>query len=134
MISLRERIPLEHKLFRSVSLKHKSRVGSIVNIVKDGNVPRGNWKLGRIVRLIISRNSKIRSADVQLGKSIVCRSINHLYSLELPTSELPESCTDRDLSQTIDANQRRRLMLRRKLLKIMLIELLMIIMNSNMMI
>ena len=105
LISLRERIPLEHKLSRSESLEHQPRVGSIV-IVKDGNVPRGNWKL---VRLIISRDSKIRSADVQLGKSVVCRPINHLYPLELPNSELPESCTDRDLSQTIDANQKKKI-------------------------
>ena len=46
--------------------------------------------------------------------------------MELPTSELPESCNDKDLPQTIDANQKKKI---RKLLKIMLIELMMIIMN-----
>ena len=53
--------------------------------MKDDNLPRSSWKFGKIVRLIISRDSKIRSAEVQLpGHSIITRSISHLYPMELP--------------------------------------------------
>ena len=65
----------------------KPKEGSIV-IVKDKNLPRSNWKVGRILRLIPSSDSRVRSAEIQLpGKSVISRAINHLYPLELPPSD-----------------------------------------------
>ena len=53
--------------------------------MNDDNLPRSSWKFGKIVRLIISTDCKIQSAEVQLpGHGIITRSISHLYPLELP--------------------------------------------------
>ena len=93
---------MEHKLSRSQSLKCEPKVGSIV-VVKDGNVPRSSWKLGKILRLIPSRDSRIRSAEIQLGQSVGSIPINHLYPLELPASGC---CTNGDSPEIIDAYPR----------------------------
>ena len=83
LLSLRERIPLVHKQFKSYCDKEPTE-GTIV-VVNDDNLPRCSWKFGKIVRLIISRDCKIQSAEVQLpGQSIITRSISHLYPLKLP--------------------------------------------------
>ena len=59
--------------------------GEIV-IVKEDNVPRSSWKLGKVTRLILGGDSKIQSAEIQLSsKNTIC--INHLYPLELPIHE-----------------------------------------------
>lgn len=82
-MSLREKIPLKHK----PSCYTEPIEGSIV-IVKDDNLPRSAWKIGQIIRLITSRDFKIRSAEVQLpSQNIISRPINHLYPLELRTNE-----------------------------------------------
>ena len=82
-MSLRERIPLVHKQSKSSSSAEPIE-GSIV-IVKDDNLPQSAWKLGKIIRLITSRDAKIRTAEVQLpSQTIISRAINHLYPLELP--------------------------------------------------
>ena len=107
LLSLRKRLPLEHKLSRSQSLRCEPKVGNTV-IVKDGNVPRSVWKLGKILRLIPSRDSRIRSAEIQLGQSVISRPINHLYPLELLTSSLSESCTNKDSPEITDAYPRRK--------------------------
>ena len=58
--------------------------GSTV-IVKDDNLPRSSWKLGKILQLIPGRDSEILSAEVQLaGHYFITRSVNHLYPLQLP--------------------------------------------------
>ena len=121
LLSLRERLPLEHKLSRSQSLRCEPKVGSIV-IVKNGNVPRGGWKLGNILRLIPSRDSRIRSAEIQLGQSVISRPINHLYPLELPTSSLSESWTHQ--RQLIFIQEGRQTLMR-ELLKMVLTEVMM---------
>ena len=69
-------------------------------IVKDDNLPRSSWKLGKILRLITSRDAKIRSAEVQLaGNNIITRAINHLYLLELPekVDELVKGVDETDI-------------------------------------
>ena len=64
LLSLRERNLLVHRQPRSNSEKEPTE-GSIV-IIKDDNLPRSNWRIGKILRLIVSRDSKIRSAEIQL--------------------------------------------------------------------
>ena len=73
--------------------------GSIV-IVKDNHLPRSNWKLGRIIRLIPSSDSRIRAAEVLLpGRSVVSRAINCLFPLELPDKPVSKHHTKEDLSE-----------------------------------
>ena len=55
LLSLREKLPLEHKQTRSQHLMEPKK-GSIV-IVKDKSLPRSNWKVGKILRLIPSSDS-----------------------------------------------------------------------------
>ena len=94
-MSLQEKLPLEHKQTRFPYLM-KPKKGSIV-IVKDKGLPRSNWKVGRILRLIPSSDSKVRSAEIKLpGKLVISRAINYLYPLELPQS---------DQNQTIEARK-----------------------------
>ena len=63
------------------------REGEVV-LVKDDNLPRSNWKLGKIIRLIQGRDGRIRSAEVLLpGRTVISRAINYLYPLELPICE-----------------------------------------------
>ena len=97
LLSLRERNPLVHRQPRSHSEKEPTE-GSIV-IVKDDNLPRSNWRIGKILRLIVSRDSKIRSAEIQLpGNIIMTRPVNHLYPLEVP--ENPDnSITESDVNK-----------------------------------
>ena len=90
LLSLREKLPLEHKQPRSQNLM-EPKEGSIV-IVKDKSLPRSNWKVGRILRLIPSSDSRVRSAEIQLpGESVISRAINHLYPLELTQSDQGQS-------------------------------------------
>ena len=82
LLSLREKSSLYHR-------KEKNQTSSIpqvgqVVIIKDERIPRRMWKLGRIERLIISNDGKVRTADIYLpGDRHVQHSINMLYPLEL---------------------------------------------------
>ena len=103
LMSLREKIPLKHKQFKP-SCYTEPIEGSVV-IVKDDNLPRSAWKIGKILRLITSRDSKIRSAEVKLpSQNIISRPINHLYPLELPMKpsdkKLPENVRDNDVKDS----------------------------------
>ena len=47
------------------------------------DLPRGSWKLGKIVELVTSNDGNIRAAKVLLStKNVVNRSLNLLYPLE----------------------------------------------------
>jgi len=52
--------------------------------VKDDKLPRSSWKLGKILKLISSRDLKVRVAQIQLpGHSTITRAINYIFPLEL---------------------------------------------------
>ena len=60
-------------------------IGDVVLIKED--LPRGSWKLGKIVQLIPSRDKEVRAAKVQLAsKKIFSRALNQLYPLECGSS------------------------------------------------
>ena len=82
LMSLRERLPLMHKMYKNCDLR-EPKEGEIV-IIKEDDVPRSSSKLGKIMRLIPSRDYKIQSAEIQLpSKGIVKRAVNYFYPLEL---------------------------------------------------
>ena len=107
LISLRERLPLMHK---NCDLR-EPKEGEIV-IIKEDDVPRSSWKLGKIMRLMPSRDYKIRSAEIQLpSKSIVKRAVNYLYSFELQgqvskksNKGLTRCCHNDDLTESDEQN------------------------------
>ena len=84
LLNLRETLPLTHKGPKS-QVKRQPKIGEIV-IIKDDNLPRRAWKLGRIKSYIFSKDNQIRAVKVQLpNKNILDRAINHLYPLEIPS-------------------------------------------------
>ena len=86
LTSLRERAPY-HKLSRGQIHAHP-RVGQVV-LIKEDNMPRGVWKIGRIDGLCNSCDGKVWAAEVCLpnGQHIK-RAINHLYPLEVADENL----------------------------------------------
>ena len=96
LLSLRERTESKLKSKR-VQSKHSPTIGDVV-LVKD-EIPRGCWKLAKIVSLNSSSDGEIRSAKVQLPSGrIVGRPLNLLYPLELSEIEV-----DRDSQSTSSA-------------------------------
>ena len=96
LVGLHDRHVHTHKRPKSVA-SSKPEVGSVV-LLQDKNVPRGHWKLGRIVAVNHRSDGEITSADVQLAnRKVLCRPINLLHPLEivseikLETSESEES-------------------------------------------
>lgn len=56
-------------------------------LVKD-DLPRGNWRLGRIQELVQSEDGEIRSAKVLLPTNkLIGRPLNLLYPIECPANE-----------------------------------------------
>ena len=79
-MSLRERSTLKLKSPR-VESKETPKIGDIVQLKED--LPRGSWKLGKIVELITSNDGNIRAAKVLLStKNVVSRPLNLLCPLE----------------------------------------------------
>ncbi|CAG2200461.1 unnamed protein product [Mytilus edulis] len=77
LLSLRERTQTKLKCGR-VKSPYAPIVGDVV-IIKD-NLPRGVWKLGRLVQLIHSNDGEIRSAKVVLSsRKVISRPLNLLY-------------------------------------------------------
>ncbi|VDM48803.1 unnamed protein product [Toxocara canis] len=59
------------------------KIGQIVP-VHDENLPRGAWKLGKIIYLLASTDKEVRSAVVQMPNGHhLNRPINSLYPLEV---------------------------------------------------
>ena len=82
LLSLREKLPIYHK--GSTEIQRLPEEGDVV-LVKDDNLPRSSWKLGRILHLISGKDGKVQSAKILLpGHTTVSRAINCLYPLELP--------------------------------------------------
>jgi hypothetical protein len=80
LVSLRERLQTQLKSGR-ITAKTIPSVGDVVQIKE--NLPRGSWKIGRIVELVTSNDGEIRSAKVQLpSKRLIGRPLNLLYLLE----------------------------------------------------
>lgn len=85
LLSMRERGGTSHKGGRS-EIRSSIPVVNEVVTVKNPDAPRGNWKLGRITKVIIGNDGSVRSAELVLPNGqVLRRSINHLYRLEIPT-------------------------------------------------
>lgn len=92
LISLRERTQSHLKSGR-IQSTHFPTEEDIV-LVKD-DVPRGCWKLAKIVSLASSRDGEIRSAKVQLSSGrVIGRPLNLLYPLEITEKE--EKCDNQN--------------------------------------
>jgi hypothetical protein len=96
LLSLRERGKLFHRPARSNAKTHPF-VNQIV-LLSESDVPRGRWKLARVIHLLPSKDSLVRSAEVQLWNGTrLRRAINYLIPLEVedPLEQRTET-TDQD--------------------------------------
>ncbi len=76
---MRERKELKIRQHHPKDIKPK--LGHVVLIHE--NLPRGTWKFGKIVKLIVSNDGEVRSAEVLTkNRNILTRPINKLYPLE----------------------------------------------------
>ena len=56
------------------------------------NLPRGQWKVGRISKLVEGKDNVIRSAKVMLpSKRCLHRALKLLYPIECPDTEIKDS-------------------------------------------
>ena len=94
LLNLRERQQIRNKHPRIQSSK-EATVGDIVQI-KD-SLPRGSWKIGRIVEMIQSQDGEERAARIMMpNKNILQRSICHLYPLECHEEEVDATKNEND--------------------------------------
>ncbi len=109
LASLRERT--QHSLRSSrVKSPFTAQIGDVV-LIKD-NLPRGCWKTGRIVELIVSRDGNIRSVKVRLpsGK-VLGRPLNLIYPIECSVSPVDKQDnlnSSKDVSQSSEPRQIRK--------------------------
>ena len=107
MLSLRERTQNKLKTER-IHASYSARVGDIVLIKED--LPRGCWKLGKIIELVESRDQQVRSAKILLPtKRIIGRPLSLLYPGECSEEE---QCTNDECTTNSpeggDQNERNR--------------------------
>ena len=67
------------------------KLGDIV-FIHNHNAKRNVWKLGKVVRLVTSKNQNIRAATVRIYNQnplyhYINRPVNELYSLEIASNE-----------------------------------------------
>ena len=120
LTSLRERTQKWHNQKKGITDRFPE-VGEIV-LIKEDDVPRGVWKLGKVLKITESRDGFIRSATVRLSNgSEWKRPICYLYPLEVTekkqrTEPQPKTMLDTDKnleaeeseSETDEKNQHRR--------------------------
>ncbi|KHN85730.1 hypothetical protein Tcan_00522, partial [Toxocara canis] len=103
LLSLREKQTIFHRHPRVIA-KEIPKVGQIV-LVHDENLPRGSWKLGKIIHLHISTDKEVRSAVIQMPNgNHLNRPINLLYPLEI--EEPTKSKTNDQSIQLQDTTKR----------------------------
>ena len=85
LLALRERTKLFHKKAKG-TIKRIPKIGDVV-LLKE-KLPRGQWRIGRIFKLIEGRDQLVRLARVRLSsKMILTRALNMLYPIECPDQD-----------------------------------------------
>ena len=97
LLSLRERGQIWHKKSKG-ALAQVPKIGDVV-LFKE-KLPWGQWKVGRINKLIKGRDQLVRSAKVMISsKKLLSRALNMLYPIEFPETEAFENKDDISPSQ-----------------------------------
>lgn len=106
LLSMRERTQYSHKQKRVLATDQPKK-GDIV-LIKE-NLPRGSWKVGRILEIIQSLDGSIRSAEVRLptGKTTK-RSVCHLYPIECTSDEGENKNLEIDENQITESRPTRK--------------------------
>ena len=64
------------------------KVGSVV-LIKDENLPKIKWPLGKIIELHPGRDNIVRSVTLKTAKGVIKRSIQCLRDLEVVAQDIP---------------------------------------------
>ena len=107
LLSLRERTQNKLKSQR-VQSSSPANVGDIV-LVKD-DLPRGCWRIGRLIELLKGSDQQVRSAKVLLPtKKVISRPLNLLYPVECSEeNQYPIDKSPRIDAEQTDQNERKR--------------------------
>jgi len=89
LLSLRERTTLHHKSGKS-KLNRTPSIGEVVLLREDG-LPRGSWRIAKIVSLLPSADGQIRAAEIRLPNGTqLRRTVNFLVPLEVSQAAQPD--------------------------------------------
>ncbi|XP_055936577.1 uncharacterized protein LOC129966192 [Argiope bruennichi] len=87
---LRKRFRIEYlghlREFSKIRNESKIKEGDIV-LIGDSNVKRINWPLGRVIKLYLGKDKKVRLVEVQTKSGSFLRPIQRLFPLEVSQSE-----------------------------------------------
>ncbi|XP_055932061.1 uncharacterized protein LOC129962339 [Argiope bruennichi] len=87
---LRKRFRIEYlghlREFSKIRNESKIKEGGIV-LIGDSNVKRINWPLGRVIKLYLGKDKKVRLVEVQTKSGSFLRPIQRLFLLEISQSE-----------------------------------------------
>ena len=104
-----ERERTQNKLkSQRVQSSSPANVGDIV-LVKD-DLPRGCWRIGRLIELLKGSDQQVRSAKVLLPtKKVIDRPLNLLYPVECSEeNQYPDDKSPRIDAKQTDQNERKR--------------------------
>ncbi|GBO00680.1 hypothetical protein AVEN_119801-1 [Araneus ventricosus] len=87
---LRKRFRIEYlghlREFSKICNESKIKEGDIV-LIGDSNVKRINWPLGRVIKLYLGKDKKVRLVEIQTKSGSFLRPIQRLFPLEINQSE-----------------------------------------------
>ncbi|GBM93331.1 hypothetical protein AVEN_217333-1 [Araneus ventricosus] len=87
---LRKRFRIEYlghlREFSKICNESKIKEGDIV-LIGDSNVKRINWPLGRVIKLYLGKDKKVRLVEIQTKSGSFLRPIQRLFPLEISQSE-----------------------------------------------
>ncbi|GBM44036.1 hypothetical protein AVEN_124292-1 [Araneus ventricosus] len=87
---LRKRFRIEYlghlREFSKICNEFKIKEGDIV-LIGDSNVKRINWPLGRVIKLYLGKDKKVRLVEIQTKSGSFLRPIQRLFPLEISQSE-----------------------------------------------
>ncbi|GBN71714.1 hypothetical protein AVEN_51753-1 [Araneus ventricosus] len=72
--------------FSKICNESKIKEGDIV-LIGDSNVKRINWPLGRVIKLYLGKDKKVRLVEIQTKSGSFLRPIQRLFPLEISQSE-----------------------------------------------
>ena len=100
-MSLRERQNIFHKGGRT-RIDRIPKEGEVILLREEG-IPRGSWKLARVVKLINSADTRVRAAEIQLANGIkLRRTVNFLIPLEIGADINTQANTEQAASEVTD--------------------------------
>ncbi|GBO44477.1 hypothetical protein AVEN_71545-1 [Araneus ventricosus] len=86
---LRKRFRIEYlgHLREFSKICNESKIKGDIVLIGDSNVKRINWPLGRVIKLYLGKDKKVRLVEIQTKSGSFLRPIQRLFPLEISQSE-----------------------------------------------